>query len=95
MDWLPARSKNCRRAAIFSARALDADLKTLAESRSSIDEAVAGHVAKLADGRNMLARALEDDLRKIAETRAQLDDIVQGHVQHACRPPQRDLRRAG
>ena len=36
-------------------RALEADLKTLAENRMSIDDTVTGHVAKLAEGRNMLA----------------------------------------
>ena len=46
----------------------------------SIDETVGSHVAKLADGRNMLARALEDDLRKLAETRGELDDVVQLHT---------------
>ena len=50
----------------------------------SIDDTVTGHVAKLAEGRNMLARALDDDLRKLSETRGELDAsidaTVTGHI---------------
>ena len=42
---------------------------------------VAGHVGKLAEGRNILSRALEVDLNKLSETRAHIDGIVAGQVE--------------
>jgi len=42
---------------------------------------VAGHVGKLAEGRNILSRALEADLGKLADSRASVDGLVASQVE--------------
>ena len=51
------------------------------QARTIIDEMVAGHVGKLAEGRNILSRALEADLGKLADSRASIDGLVAGQVE--------------
>ena len=58
-----------------------ADLEKLADVRSGIDSAIAGHVGKLSESRGMLTRALEDDLRRLSDTRADIDGAVVAHIQ--------------
>ncbi|TIT10774.1 MAG: hypothetical protein E5W86_27180, partial [Mesorhizobium sp.] len=61
-------------------RALEADLQKLVASRSEVDDIIAGHVGKLAEGRDMLSRALEDDLAKLVDTRKDVDRSLSGHI---------------
>ncbi len=42
---------------------------------------VAGHVARLAEGRSQLARALDEDLNKITEARLDIDAAVAAHIE--------------
>ena len=56
-------------------------LQKLVQARTIIDEMVAGHVGKLAEGRNILSRALEADLGKLADSRASIDGLVAGQVE--------------
>ena len=76
----PDKSRNLPRVATFCPGRLEEDLNKLNESRTGIDNIVAGQVEKLAQGRDILARSLEGDLQKLSETRAAIDETVAGHV---------------